>query len=334
MMGESIATVADADGDIVSAALEGESELPAGTMLNETTGEITVEDTTLLVAGSFDLSVTTEDAQGGTTINMITIVFDQNPDVASVYTVTEAKPVEDYEQGESVATVSDENGDITSAVLGDGSTLPDGTALDGMTGEITVTDPALLIPGMTAVEITTEDENGGTTTNTVTLVFLENPVIVNINSGAGALVFPNVEYMADEFFVGTSQVFTPDPTPTDIAETDMDELYVTERFGADFGYAFELENGTYKVILHYAELFVGNPDDPFGANLGTGDRVFDVSLEGVVVQNDFDIFASVGALTATQVEFDVNLADGILNIDFLASVDNAKISAIQIEKIE
>ena len=66
---------------------------------------------------------------------------------------------------------------------------------------------------------------------------------------------------------------------------------------------------------------------------GIGDRVFDVSLEGVVVKNDYDIFEDVGALFATQEEFEVNLVDGMLNIGFSASVDNAKISAIEIEKI-
>ncbi len=329
-MGESIAIVTDVDGDIVSATLESGFELPAGTALNATTGEITVVDTSLLTPGAYEININTEDVEGGTNVNVITITFNQNPDVAAVYTVTEAKAVEEYAQDEAIATVSDDNGDIISAVLGIGSTLPAGTALNAVTGEITVADPTLLVPGTYEVEITTEDENSGTTTHTVTLVFNENPVIVNINSGGDELVFTDITYLADQFFVGTSMPFTPDPIP-EIENTEMDELYVTERFGADFGYAVELENGTYKVILHFVELYWGAPG--FGSTGGVGNRVFDVSLEGVVVKNDYDIFAEVGALFATQEEFEVTLTDGMLNIDFSASVDNAKITAIEIEKV-
>lgn len=329
-VGESIATVSDADGDIASAELVGGSQLPAGTALNATTGEITVEDVSLLTSGTYEINILTLDIAGGSTEHTITVVFNQNPDVAAVYTVTQAKPVEEYAQDEAVATVSDDNGDITSADLGEASVLPAGIALNETNGAITVADPNLLVPGSYELEITTEDENGGTTVHTITLVFEENPVIVNINSGGDELIFSDISYMEDQFFVGTSVAFTPAITPT-IANTEKDELYLTERNGTDFGYAVELENGTYKVILHFVEIFWGAPGN--GAAGGIGDRVFDVSLEGVVVKNDYDIFEDVGALFATQEEFEVNLVDGMLNIGFSASVDNAKISAIEIEKI-
>lgn len=328
--GESLATVSDADGDIVAAVLETGSELPAGTALNPDTGEITVADESLLVPGSYEININTEDAQGGTTTSTITLVFNQNPDVDAVYTVAEAKAVEEYAVDESIATVSDDNGAIVSAVLDAGSTLPAGTALNADTGEITVAGPMLLVPGTYDIEITTEDVNGGTTMHMVTLIFNENPVIVNINSGGSELVFTDITYMEDQFFVGTSMPFTP-PTAPAIDNTDKDELYVTERFGTDFGYELELENGTYKVTLHFVELYWGAPG--LGSSGGVGDRVFDVSLEGVVVLDDYDIFADVGALFATQKEFEVTLTDGKLNVDFMSSVDNAKIAALQVEKI-
>lgn len=330
--GESIATVADADGDVVGAILESGLELPAGIVLNTTTGELTVEDAALLIAGTFDVNITTEDALGGTTEHAITVIFNNNPDVDSVYTVTDAKAVEDYETDESIATVIDGNGDITSAVLANGSVLPAGTALNAVTGEITVADLALLASGTFAIEITTEDVNAGTTTQMVTLVFNENPLRVNINAGGDDLTFEDTTFMVDQFFVGTSMPFTPSTLPADIANTENDELYLTERFGADFGYDVALENGTYKIVLHFVELFWGAPGN--GSTGGTGDRVFDVSLEGVVVKNNYDIFEDVGALVATQEEFEVTLTDGVLNIGFLAEADNAKITAIEIEKLD
>lgn len=330
-MGESIATAMDADGDIVGATLESGSEIPAGTALNGTTGEITVEDPALLVPGTYEINVVTEDALGGTTVNMVSITFNTNPDVDAVYSVDEAKSVEDYEAQESIATVTDDNGAITSAVLGSGSGLPAGTALNATTGEITVTDPALLVPGTYTVEITTEDVFEGSTTQSVTLVFDENPIRVNINSGGDELVLTDITFSADQFFVGTSTAFTPDPVPA-IENTDDDELYVTERYGTDFGYEIALDNGTYKVTLHFVELFWGAPG--LGSAGGAGDRVFDVSLEGVTVISDYDIFAEVGALSATTREFEVTLNDGMLNIGFLASEDNAKIAAIEIEEVK
>lgn len=329
--GESIATVMDADGDIISATLEGESQLPAGIALNGTTGELTVEDPALLIPGTYNVDIATEDALGGTTVNMIAIVFNTNPDVDAVYTVKEAKSVEDYVMDESIATATDENGDITSAVLVSGSSLPAGTTLNETTGEITVADPDLLVPGTYTIEIITEDLYEGTTTHTVTLVFDENPVRVNINSGGDELTFGGTTFMADDFFVGTSLPFSPDPIPS-IENTDNDELYVTERYGTDFGYEIELENGTYKIVLHFVELFWGAPGN--GSAGGVGNRIFDVALEGVVVVNDYDIFEEVGALVATQKEFELTLTDGKLNIDFSASVDNAKITALEIEKID
>lgn len=325
-----LATVSDADGDIVSATLESSSELPAGTELNAISGEITVSDPSILVPGTYDFSITTEDANGGTTLHSIAITFNEDPDVDAEYTVAEAKAVEDYVMNESIATVADANGDITSAVLDSGSTLPDGVALNATSGELTVADPTLLTPGSYTLEITTEDENGGTTLHSVTLAFNENPVVVNINSGGDELVFTDITYAADAFFVGTSMPFTPDPTP-EIQNTDKDDLYVTERFGSNFGYEFALDNGTYKVTLHFVELYWGAPG--LGSAGGVGDRIFDVSLESVVVMDDYDIFAEVGALFATEKEFNVTLTDGMLNIDLTSSVDNAKLAAIQIEKV-
>ena len=251
-------------------------------------------------------------------------------DAEAVYSVNAAKDVGDYSEGESLATVIDADGAITQASLGS-SELPDGVALDAITGELTVSDVGALVAGTYEIDVTTEDVNSGTTMHTVTLVFNENPVVVNINSGGDALIFTDIEYMADQFFVGTSDSFTPDPPPADIVNTEMDDLYITERFGTDFGYAVELENGTYTITLHFVELFWGAPGS--GSAGGEGDRVFDVSLEGLVVKDDYDIFAEVGALTATQEEFEVILTDGMLNIDFLASADNAKLTAIEIEKV-
>ncbi len=166
---ESLATVSDADGAITSAVLANATTLPAGTQMDPVTGEITVSDPALLVAGSYDVDITTVDATGGTTTQTITLTFD--PDTEAVYTVDAAQNVDSYVANESLATVSDADGAITSAVLANGTTLPAGTQMDPVTGEITVSDPALLVAGSYDVDITTVDATGGTTTQTITLTF-------------------------------------------------------------------------------------------------------------------------------------------------------------------
>ena len=253
-------------------------------------------------------------------------------DTESVYTVAIAKEVGDYVAGESLATVTDVDGGITSATLETGSELPAGTSLNTDTGEITVSDPTLLVPGSYQVSITTTDSMNGSTLHTLAITINKNLLRLNINAGGEEVMFSEVTFTADEYFVGNSTTFTATSTP-EIANTELDELFHTERYSTTgaFGYEVELPNGSYTVTLHFAEIYWGAPDgDPSG---GAGDRIFDVAIEGGSALQDFDIFSEVGALAAVAKEFTVTVEDGNLNIDFTGSVDNPKVSAIQIVEI-
>ncbi|WP_162910845.1 T9SS type A sorting domain-containing protein [Hymenobacter oligotrophus] len=75
--GQSLATVSDTDGTIANAAAN--SPLPSGVALNATTGQFTVSDRNLLVAGSYPVTVTTNDNTGGITQQVVTIVIRNNP---------------------------------------------------------------------------------------------------------------------------------------------------------------------------------------------------------------------------------------------------------------
>jgi N-acetylneuraminic acid mutarotase len=114
-----------------------------------------------------------------------------------------------------------------------------------------------------------------------------------------------------------------------IAATTDDTLYKTERSATinngTFSYAFPVSNGQYSVVLHFAEIYFRGPDL----------RKFDVSIEGIKVLDNYDIYRKVGAFTATKEAFNVNVADGTLNIFFSAlaadgGVNRPKISAIEI----
>jgi beta-lactam-binding protein with PASTA domain len=112
-----------------------------------------------------------------------------------------------------------------------------------------------------------------------------------------------------------------------VAGTVEDALYLTERWdpssGAELEYAFTVPNGTYEVNLHFAEIAYGVAYD--------GGRVFDVTIEGALVEDNLDIFAQAGgAFTALIKTHTVTVTDGQINIGFGHVVEDPKLSAIEI----
>jgi fibronectin type 3 domain-containing protein len=88
-----------------------------------------------------------------------------------------------------------------------------------------------------------------------------------------------------------------------------------------FGFAVPVTNGAYNVRLHFAEL----------NKTTAGTRLFDVQIEGAVKLNNFDVWTQAGGIDKAIVrEFPVTVTDGVVNIDFLKRVENAKVSAIEI----
>jgi Malectin domain len=97
-------------------------------------------------------------------------------------------------------------------------------------------------------------------------------------------------------------------------------LYQSERYGPTLTYNIPVINDTYTVTLYFAEIWFDH----------AGWRVFNVSIEGQTVLQNFDIWAEVGQFAALQRTFVVTVTDGVLNIVGTAIVDNAKFSAIQV----
>ena len=104
-----------------------------------------------------------------------------------------------------------------------------------------------------------------------------------------------------------------------------DALFTTERFSDlanpnNIGYAFDVANGDYTVNLYFDELFYTT----------AGARIFDVEIEGVLVLDDFDSFATHGNDTGLQ-SFNVTVTDGELNLEFLkGAANNPHVAAIEI----
>jgi len=123
-------------------------------------------------------------------------------------------------------------------------------------------------------------------------------------------------WRADIYYVGG----TPWGVGDEIFETDDDPLYQTERYGAGYSYEIPLSNASYRVVLHFAENFFES----------SGSRIFDVLAEGQTAIDDLDIYAEVGHDVALTYAFNVQVSDGTLNLDLQASVNNAKLSAIEV----
>nr|WP_165795416.1 malectin domain-containing carbohydrate-binding protein [Deinococcus koreensis] len=119
-------------------------------------------------------------------------------------------------------------------------------------------------------------------------------------------------------------------TSVEILGTDNDQLYRTYRGNVGgvtprtLTYNIPLENGTYQLKLHFAEL-----------NWTTaGKRVFDVLVNGQVKISNLDIVAQAGgANTALVLPVpSVQVTNGKLNLAFAASVDYPSISGIEISR--
>lgn len=142
-----------------------------------------------------------------------------------------------------------------------------------------------------------------------------------VNAGGGAYTASDgTEYQSDSYYSGGR-------TSThvhDIADTDDDSLYHTER-RASFAYYLPVpEAGDYIATLHFAEVyFQASTSDG-----GPGSRVFDIYLEDAPVEQGFDILARVPSKTALSRNYLVPVSDDSLKLSFVADSDQPKLSAV------
>ena len=139
---------------------------------------------------------------------------------------------------------------------------------------------------------------------------------------AGGLAYTDLDgnfYAADTFGVGRTFSIT-----TAIESTFDDTLYQSEVWNVGgFTYEIALAPGIYYVELNFAEIWSGTFDPDA--------RVFDVFLEGLLVEDDLDIVAAAGGpLTAYTTGYFISVTDGGLTITTTAEIENPKLSAFSI----
>lgn len=155
--------------------------------------------------------------------------------------------------------------------------------------------------------------------------------IIQIDAGIEPEDISAVNWETDRHYAGETRLAKP--RTGEVFGTDLDALYLTQRLSnkreGDFGYAVPLPAaGFYVVRLHVAEIYWGAPGKGPGE---IGRRVFSVNAEdGPAELVDYDIFANVGAMTATTIDLPVDVADGILDLEFSSSADRAAIAGIEV----
>ena len=157
---------------------------------------------------------------------------------------------------------------------------------------------------------------------TVTVAPSPYTAVLRVNAGGPALPTTRGDFAADKYVQGAVG-----GTSAGISNTLDPALYQTERYSTNgaLHFAFDVGNGQYTVILHFAEIYWTQP----------GQRVFDVSLEGTKVLDKYDILRRAFPLAAVIETFPVTVTDGVLNLDLVVpyedgGADQAKISAIEI----
>ncbi len=164
------------------------------------------------------------------------------------------------------------------------------------------------------------------------------PVLIKINCGGEEVTIGDETFIADQYKGGANATYTAHQSITEIENTELDEIYLTETITPNdqnegpFSYDIPVENGTYTVKMHFAEIYWGVRKVGFeGTEGGVGSRIFDVDIEGRSILTRMDVFeATGGAAKAITKMYNVEVVDGVLNIVFTATVDRPKISAIEI----
>jgi glucosylceramidase len=141
-----------------------------------------------------------------------------------------------------------------------------------------------------------------------------------INAGGSA----TGSFSADGFYSGGQTYSTTASINTSAVTNPAPQaVYQTERYG-NFTYTLPnlLPGAQYTVRLHFAEIYWGS----------SGQRLFNVAINGAQVLTNFDIYAAAGGKNVAVVEPFTAAADtnGQITIQLTTVVDNAKISGIEI----
>jgi hypothetical protein len=135
-------------------------------------------------------------------------------------------------------------------------------------------------------------------------------------------------WSGDRHFIGgRTLVYDNHPAPG----PEIPAIYTAERYG-NFSYAIPVAEGTYTVRLHFLESFFSSLIPASGCR-GAGCRVFDVTCNGVMLLENFDIIQSAGGAFRPVIREFHGLrpnGQGKLMLSFSPRVNYALVRAIEV----
>ena len=210
----------------------------------------------------------------------------------------------------------------------------------------------------------TPDNNGGTKTATLEIthngsnsplsvsltseITIEVPV-VRISAGSPTIINstdagPDWEsnpsegaYNSGSYSVNTGKIFASsfqysnrdNSIPDYIDEVTFNGLFNSERYDSssapEMEFSIPVTNGNYTVNLYLGNSFEGTNQ--------TGNRIYDIFIEGNLVQDNLDLITRFGHQVAGMLSYPASVDDGILNISFGHEVENPLINAIEVIQV-
>ncbi|QRR00758.1 CBM96 family carbohydrate-binding protein [Dyadobacter sandarakinus] len=192
-------------------------------------------------------------------------------------------------------------------------------------------DAAGLLPGtyQTTLIASAPGYTGDTLLIHLNIKSADAPVTIRIDAGGdGFTTADGRVFSRDRFYHGTDRVYRAEDTQ-EIQYTADDVLYWSERSADAFQYDIPVTNGSYMVVLHFAEIWFGSP---IARPARPGLRMFHVDVEGERKLTDYDPYAKAnGNFTALEEAFPVDITDGMINVDFITGSANwPTVAAIEI----
>lgn len=131
---------------------------------------------------------------------------------------------------------------------------------------------------------------------------------------------------------------TPFGTDKAISHTKNDPVYQTQQVGIE-EYRLDVPTGQYELVLHFAEL-EGGKSTHLAYNLGSENerdrtlqkRIFDVSLNGKIILENFDIEKRYGLGNAVQIKIPLFVTDQGISIKFTKKQNEPVLNALQLRK--
>jgi hypothetical protein len=216
-----------------------------------------------------------------------------------------------------------------------------GTSISGST--LTLSFPAT--PVVAELTIRATDNSSLTVDQTFSVAVADDPIpILRIRANGATLAAtdaPNPDWVGIlaggaqsgsfnglNYAVNTGKLSTQNTAQRHSSLPDYvpQALFAKERYDVvsdpPMEWTISLPNGNYFVRLYLGNGFSGTSE--------VGERVFDISIEGQLVQNDLDLVAAFGHQTGGMLEYPVALSDGTLNILFAHVTENPLINGIEI----